>query len=221
MASRCDLRDSHQSSPIICLAQREAAAGRSGDAFPTRHARQFSRSFMRSVKFLAGLALVAAPLLAHAQNAQVRDGFWFSGGLGYGSLGCQDCGSRTGGMSGGLSLGGTITPRFLLGVGTEGWTKSEQGATLTVGTLDARVRFYPSATGGFFVTGGLGIGTMTGTVPGFGTVTENGLGTLVGIGYDYRIARNTSITPYWNGFAMKNSNTDANVGQMGIAITLH
>jgi hypothetical protein len=176
---------------------------------------------MRSVKFLAGLALVASPLLAHAQNAQVRDGFWFSGGLGYGSLGCQDCGSRTGGMSGGLSLGGTITPRFLVGVGTEGWTKTEQGATLTVGTLDARVRFYPSATGGFFVTGGLGIGTMTGTVPGFGTVTENGLGTLVGIGYDYRIARNTSITPYWNGFAMKGSNSDANVGQMGIAITLH
>ena len=133
---------------------------------------------MRSVKFLAGLALVAAPLVAHAQNAQIRDGFWFSGGLGYGSLGCQDCGSRTGGMSGGISAGGTISQRFLLGVGSDAWTKSDQGATLTVGTL-------------------------------------------VGIGYDYRIARNTSITPYWNGFAMRSSNTDANVGQMGIAVTLH
>jgi len=81
---------------------------------------------------------------AHAQNAQIRDGFWFSGGLGYGSLGCDNCGgSREGGISGGLSLGGTITPRFLLGVGTEGWAKSQQGSTLTVGTLDARVRFYP------------------------------------------------------------------------------
>jgi hypothetical protein len=176
---------------------------------------------MRSVKFLAALAFVAAPLLAHAQNAQVRDGFWFSGGLGYGSFGCQDCGSRTGGMSGGLSLGGTISPRFLVGVGSDAWTKSEQGATLTVGTLDARVRFYPSATGGFFVTGGLGIGTIKGSVAGFGSATENGIGTLVGIGYDYRIAKNTSITPYWNGFAMKSSNSDANVGQMGIAITLH
>jgi hypothetical protein len=176
---------------------------------------------MRSVKFLAGLALVAAPLVAHAQNAQVRDGFWFSGGLGYGSLGCQDCGSRTGGLSGGISAGGTISQRFLLGVGSDAWTKSDQGATLTVGTLDARVRFYPSATGGFFVTGGLGIGTMKGSVSGFGSATESGIGTLVGIGYDYRIARNTSITPYWNGFAMRSSNTDANVGQMGIAVTLH
>ena len=28
---------------------------------------------------------------AQAQNAQLRDGFWFSGGLGYGSLGCDNC----------------------------------------------------------------------------------------------------------------------------------
>ena len=41
------------------------------------------------------------------------------------------------------------------------------------------------------------------------------------MGYDVRISRNTSITPYWNGFAMKSDNNDANVGQVGLAITLH
>lgn len=50
--------------------------------------------------------------------------------------------------------------KLLLGVGTNGWTKSEGGATLTVGTLTALMRFYPSATGGFFLTGGLGLGTV-------------------------------------------------------------
>jgi hypothetical protein len=168
---------------------------------------------------VAALAVSAAS--AQAQHKQVRDGFWFSGGLGYGSLGCDGCGSREGGLSGDISVGGTISPRFLLGVGAAGWSKSEQGATLTVSTLDARVRFYPSRTGGFFVTGGLGLGTVRGSVSGFGSATETGVGTILGLGWDIRVARNTSITPYWNGFAMKNSNTDANVGQAGLAITLH
>jgi hypothetical protein len=168
---------------------------------------------------VAALAVSAAS--AQAQHKQVRDGFWFSGGLGYGSLGCDGCGSREGGLSGDISVGGTISPRFLLGVGAAGWSKSEQGATLTVSTLDARVRFYPSRTGGFFVTGGLGLGTVRGSVSGFGSATETGVGTILGLGWDIRLARNTSITPYWNGFAMKNSNTDANVGQAGLAITLH
>ena len=158
---------------------------------------------------------------AEAQHAQVRDGFWFSGGLGYGSLGCNNCGSREGGVSGNLSLGGTITPRLLLGIGTSGWTKSDQGATLTVGLVDARVRFYPQTSGGFFVTGGLGVGSVTGSVTGFGSNTETGVGMIFGFGYDVRVSRNTSITPYWNGYGMKNSNTDANVGQIGLAVTLH
>jgi hypothetical protein len=180
-------------------------------------------SVRKLVQYFAAVAAIAVGAAsAHAQNAQTRDGFWFSGGLGYGSLGCDNCaGSRTGGLSGGLSLGGTITPRFLLGVGTDGWSKSEQGATVTVGTLDARVRFYPSTTGGFFLTGGLGVGTITGGVAGSWSASETGLGMVFGLGYDIRVARNTSLTPYWNGFAMKSSNADANVGQMGLAITLH
>ena len=166
-------------------------------------------------------SLAVSVATVHAQNAQIRDGFWFSGGLGYGSLGCDNCGgSRESGISGGLSLGGTITPRFLLGVGSEAWAKSQQGATLTVGTLDARVRFYPSTTGGFFLTGGVGVGSVSAAASGF-TATETGLGMLFGLGYDVRVARNTSITPYWNGFAMRNSRTDANVGQVGLAVTLH
>src|SRR5437868_7700661 len=96
--------------------------------------------------------------IAKAQNAQTRQGFWFSGGPGYGSLGCDNCGSRESGLSGGLSLGGTISPRFLLGGGTSGWTKTDQGARLPVDEIGARLRFYPSATGGIFVTRGVGYG---------------------------------------------------------------
>ena len=107
-----------------------------------------AKKLVQCLAVVASVTVMAAS--AHAQNRQIRDGFWISGGLGYGSLGCDLCGSqRESGISGDLSLGGTISPRFLLGVGSAGWTKSDQGATLTVGTLDARVRFYPSTTGGF------------------------------------------------------------------------
>jgi hypothetical protein len=181
---------------------------------------------MKVRKVLQGLAVCVISSLsvagvAQAQNAQVRDGFWFSGGLGYGLLGCDGCGEREGGLSGGLSLGGTISPRFLLGVGTSGWTKSEGGGRLTVGLVDARVRFYPSSKGGLFLTGGVGIGSAELNVSGFGSATETGPGVILGLGYDMRVSRNTSITPFWNGYAMKNDNIDANVGQIGLAVTLH
>lgn len=158
---------------------------------------------------------------AQAQNAQTRQGFWFSGGLGYGSLGCNDgCDQREGSVSADISLGGTISPRFLLGAGTSAWSKSENGGTLTVGIVDARVRFYPSARGGLFLTGGIGIGSVQAKVGGL-TATESGAGAILGLGYDYRVSPNMSITPYWNAFAMKNDYMDANVGQAGIAITVH
>jgi hypothetical protein len=156
-----------------------------------------------------------------AQHAQARSGFWFSAGLGVGSLGCDGCDDRVNALSGNLSLGGTISPRFLLGGGTTGWSKSEDGATLTVGTVDARVRFYPSVSGGFFLTGGLGIGTVRASISGFGSETETGVGALFGLGYDFRVGQNLSITPYWNGFAVSSSNADANVGQIGVGITAH
>lgn len=172
------------------------------------------------IAFVAAfIALVC--VFPESLKAQTRSGFWFSGGLGYGSLGCEDCDSREGGLSGGLSLGGTISPKFLLGVGTAGWTKEESGVTLTVGILDARVRFYPSETSGFFLTGGLGLGTIDVGISGFGSESETGAALLLGVGFDARIGSNVSLTPFWNGFAVKTENADANVGQIGLAVTVH
>lgn len=168
---------------------------------------------------LAG-ALTIGAVPALGQYPQTRKGFWFNGGLGWGSLGCNGCGTRTGGLSGGLSLGGTISPTFLLGGGTTGWTKSESGTTLTVGTVDLRARFYTSATGGFFITGGVGLGSISAGFGGF-TASETGVGVLLGLGYDFRVGRNVSLTPYFNGFGVKTSNDDANVVQLGLSVTIH
>jgi len=42
-------------------------------------------------------------------------------------------------VSGNIALGGTLSPKFLLGVSTNGWTKSESGSSLTVATVTAAV----------------------------------------------------------------------------------
>lgn len=162
---------------------------------------------------------VATP--ATGQNPHSRDGFWFNIGMGAGSLGCDNCDGRETGFSGGLSLGGALSQKVMLGVGTTGWTKSEGGATLTTGTLDARIRFYPSATGGFFLTGGLGVGTISADIAGIGGDSEIGFGAMLGLGVDIRLGQNLSLTPFWNGFAVRSSNADTNVGQIGLGLSVH
>ena len=52
-------------------------------------------------------------------------------------------------------------------------------------------------------------------------VCSNGAGALLGLGWDLRVGDNVSMTPFWNGFAVQNSDVDANVGQIGLSVTLH
>lgn len=174
--------------------------------------------------------LVAAPLVILvsarprdllAQNPSAREGLWFYVGIGTGSLGCSDCDTRLTGASGGLALGGTVNAHWLVGAFTNGWVKSEDGATLSAGTLVFGARYYPSATSGFFLTGGLGIATIELGVFGVGSATETGTGALLGLGYDIRISQGVSITPFWNGIGMSFSSGDANFGQIGVGLTIH
>jgi uncharacterized protein YraI len=159
----------------------------------------------------------STPVDSVVGHPQIREGFWFNAGLGFGSLGCENCIGRENGLSGGLSLGGRISDKVLLGVGTAGWAKElEDGELISVGTLDARMRFYPARRSGFFLTGGLGIGSVT--VEG---ESEFGVGLILGVGWDIRVARNVSLTPFYSGFAMSSSTEDANVGQIGIGVTIH
>jgi hypothetical protein len=169
--------------------------------------------------FTLALSLAATP--ASAQNSHPRRGFWLNLGLGAGWLGCDDCSGRESGFSPGGSLGGSISQKVILGVGATSWTKSVDGTTLRTGTLDARIRFYPSATGGFFLTGGFGLGTISASLAGFGSKDDLGAGVLIGLGYDIRIGRNLSLTPYWNGFAVRSPDADTNVAQLGLGITVH
>jgi hypothetical protein len=123
---------------------------------------------------------------------------------------------RFNGLSGGLALGGTLNEKWLFGVGTTGFSRTVDGDTLSLGTLDARFRFYPKPTNGFFLTGGLGVGTAE-----YAGESEVGFGVILGLGYDARVGKNISITPFWNGIGMSFDGVGVNFGQIGVGITIH
>ena len=175
----------------------------------------------RKVLILTALLAGAINSSAGAQTTSNREGLWFNIGMGAGSLGCNDCGERVTGPSGGLAIGGTISRGVLLGVFSNGWVKSEDGVTVTAGTLVFGARFYPSNDAGFFLLAGLGLGRIDLAVTGFGSVAENGSGALLGLGWDIPISTGVSLTPFWNGIGIATSTSDANFGQLGVGLTIH
>lgn len=185
---------------------------------------------MRSMTKIAAIALIAvvaaAPRQALAQdageaNAHVRSGFWFNGGLAYGTLGCGDCTDREGGMTANLTFGGTLSQKVLLGGSSRAWRKSENGITLTASAVTGTIRFYPSETGGFYLLGGLGVGTVDVGISDLGDASETGGAAVLGLGLDIRISDNVSLTPYLNGVGISYDGGDANFNQLGLSITTH
>ena len=156
---------------------------------------------------------------AWAQHPQTREGFWIGFGFGYGSLGfsCDGCSGTEGAPSGYLKLGGTLSPNLLIGGETDGWTKSISGTTLTAGNASLALYYYPQATGGFFLRGGVGVAELSG-----GGSSESGFGLVTGVGYDVRVARNTSITPVANfNWGAPESGVKQHVFQIALGITFH
>jgi len=141
------------------------------------------------------LLAVAAGL--SAQHPQVRQGFWIAFGLGYGSadLTCDGCNfDREGGGVGHIRLGGTLSPKVLLGGDVTGWTKDKDGVTFTAGNVSMVVLYYPMAEGGLFVKGGAGFSSII--IEAAGQQADGAsFGLSGGLGYDIRVGRNISITP--------------------------
>lgn len=164
-------------------------------------------------------ALVVSPLSAQSKP-QTRQGFWITAGLGGGSFGCDLCESRESGGAAQIALGGTLSPRVQLGASSNAWSKTVDGVRVTQSALLALFKFYPSATGGFFLQAGLGIGQLELGSGNF-SVSEEGASALFGLGYDWRVGNNFSITPFLNGVGGTFDGEGANFNQIGISLTWH
>jgi hypothetical protein len=189
----------------------------------------------RIIGTAAALLLVAAPALA--QSAP-RQGFTVSFGGGAGSAGFSYEGStsdRISGPSGYLRLGGAVSPSLVIAGETHGWTHSEGGVASHVGYLMAVAQWYPQASGGFHLIGGLGAGMLSeeDTDPTLGYQLESvGMAAQFGLGYDVRMSRGFSLTPYVNFLGMGGGepklngaglggSLSANVVQFGLGFSWH
>lgn len=174
----------------------------------------------QSVSVILFLLLAALPGSLAGQLVQdspgrfyPRDGMWLNVGLGVA------VGNGIGGQSGNLAVGWALNPRWLMAVGTSDWRAPFDRATLTMGTLDLRVQFYPELNGGFFLTGGLGLGYMWLSDSGNGP--DIGRAILIGLGYDARIGENVSVTTFVNRAMIHTPDPQGSANQIGVGLTFH
>ena len=141
---------------------------------------------------IACLALTASPLDAQERS---REGFWgaFGGGVGF-NLTENSEGERLTGFSAFARAGWAITPNWLVAGDVIGWFKSDGDVDLREGFLGGSVLFYPSATGGFYLKGGIGgaFVDFSAGLPSDGT--SWGFGSTLGLGYDIRLGRTLNLT---------------------------
>jgi hypothetical protein len=164
-----------------------------------------------------------------------RHGLYLSVGAGGGSVGfeCSICNSdnRTGGASGYIGLGGTLSPHWRLGGEVNVWGRSEGGVDRVAVAVQFVAAWYPSRTGGFFVKAGVG-GLAHAEDDGTNELTASGGSFSLGIGYDVRIGRSLAITPFLNSIATSKSTVqlngakvpgvevNPNLVQVGLALSL-
>lgn len=146
------------------------------------------------------LGLFAAST-ANAQGRHRHDGFWIGFGLGAGVNTAQNLDDgRRGGGAAYVRLGGTVSQKVLLGGELSVWGRQDEAipGTLSVTTTRSNatftVLFFPSEKGGLFLKGGIGGANVEAETLGV-EVSEQGLGTTLGLGIDARLGRNLYLTP--------------------------
>jgi len=169
------------------------------------------------------LIITLAASDTHAQRPNAREGFWISFGMGAGwaKLGGDIDIERERGLSGYVRMGGTVSPKLLMGAESNGWVKTERWGNRSLGFLGAVMMFYPSSTGSFYLKGGFGLVSVN--YRGVGS----GLGASVGLGNEFRLGRNISLNVFLN--AIHGFGIDTNLGnhlkpnwvQIGLGVTWH
>jgi hypothetical protein len=143
---------------------------------------------------LPSIALAAGPY------PQTREGWLVGFGVGGGSAGLTAdnvSSDREGGAAGSFRVGYAFQPQLSLELNTNGWTKEQDGVTVSFSVIAAALNFYPGAQG-LVLRGGLGGGSGTAQVQVGSLVvkeTKSGFGITAGAGYEFRVTRTFAVGP--------------------------
>ena len=109
---------------------------------------------------------------------------------------------------------------ILIGGELNGWARSENDVTLSFGTAGPVIYFYPSATGGFYLKGGAGLASLELDIGSFSGNTT-GFGVVLGLGFDGRVGRNFSLTPFLDFVGGDFDDGNINTVHLGLGFTFH
>ena len=198
------------------------------------------RRFALPIVFSVLLALPSpteAQYMGVGQSASTaHSGVWAGLGMGWGSAlpSCPICArDRSGGMSGYLNVGTSVTERILIGVEGNGWYKGTEDLDQIVAGVSVVTLLYPNADAGLFLKAGLGLTRFEARPAGDETMaTANTFGVNVGVGYELRAVGALSVVPYMNiltgSFGTLKEDGDALTGgmnlslvQFGLGVSLH
>jgi hypothetical protein len=186
--------------------------------------------------FTLAVGLLIPASETFAQRPQTREGLNISFGFGGGNAGidCSGCETdRQSGTVGYFNVGGTINRYLTLGGEFNGFGYSSQNEDDTIASMMMVAHFYPAPAMGFFLVGGAGLTSMSlDNHVDVVNVTSTSGGVQIGVGYDVRLGRNFSLTPYVSfvqGFAGKARVNDvstsetvkSNYAQIGLGFTWH
>ncbi len=149
---------------------------------------------------LSILATSVAVPCARATWPHERDGFILGLNIGAGSAGINLANvdsDRESGLAGNGRVGYALSPQFALGLEGNFWTREVDGEewSFSVGAITAT--YYPGAQG-FYVRGGIGVGTMEYSEDAGGftfSASDDGFGLLLATGYEWRLTRRFSLGP--------------------------
>jgi hypothetical protein len=185
---------------------------------------------------IALLAVAPISLLSAQSRPQTREGFTIAFGVGNGSVevGCSFCNTdRPNDGSGFLRIGRAVRPNLIIGGEYRGWFHNVDLGTAAVSLTLADVMFYPLRDVGWYVEVGLGLGQYeTSDDASNASLTAKGAAFAIGTGYDIRVGKRFSITPFVSssripgGTVKQNGITAAekmevSLRQIGIAFTWH
>jgi hypothetical protein len=159
-------------------------------------------------------------------------GFHVALGVGAGWLGvsCDGCGGieRDGGLSGFVSLAGSVGGNTLIGIESTGWRRDYGGTTGQGYSLMGQITGYLNETSGVFVATGLGLVGYREDGGGFGSVSANGFGFAGRLGVEMPLGRSAALVPYvgyvttFSGAELEGFG-DINISniQIGVALGVH
>ena len=121
-----------------------------------------------------------------------------------------------------LKMGGTASQSVIFGVELFGWADPGSNNGRSVGSVTFFSQLYPWSAGAFFLKGGFGMATADNGNSNGGDGNELiGFSGVLGLGYDWRIGKNTSLVPTLDLNLQDYSNFSERIIHIGIGVMFH